>query len=99
MISSQSAKPLAKIEHFVVVMLENRWFDHILGNLYAKEGNVSPLGHPFDGLTGEESNEDQQGRKSRSGTSSRATLTATSLPRPIPAKASPTPARSFTATR
>ena len=37
-------------------MLENRSFDHILGLLYSASGNVSPLGQPFEGLTGQESN-------------------------------------------
>ena len=52
---------LGSIEHFVVVLLENRSFDHMLGFLYADAGNVSPLGHPFDGLTGKETNESQDG--------------------------------------
>jgi phospholipase C len=42
-------------------MLENRSFDHMLGFLYAAEGNVSPSGAPFDGLTGKESNPDRNG--------------------------------------
>lgn len=51
-----SAPLLGSIEHFVVVMLENRSLDHMLGFLYADQGNVSPLGDAFDGLTGKESN-------------------------------------------
>jgi phospholipase C len=47
---------LGQIQHIVVIMLENRSFDHMLGFLYADQGNVSPLGHPFEGLTGNESN-------------------------------------------
>lgn len=47
---------LASINHIVVLMLENRSFDHMLGLLYADSGNVSPTGQPFEGLTGEESN-------------------------------------------
>ena len=47
---------LNNIDHFVVVMLENRSFDHILGNLYP---NGAPRGQPFDGLTGNEENPDQ----------------------------------------
>ena len=43
---------LASIEHVVVLMLENRSFDHMLGFLYADQGNVSPAGQPYDGLTG-----------------------------------------------
>ena len=50
--------PLAPIQHTVVLMLENRSFDHMLGFLYADQNNVSPAGHPFDGLTGRESNPD-----------------------------------------
>ena len=38
-----------KIEHIVVLMLENRSFDCMLGKLY-------PAGLDFDGLTGEETN-------------------------------------------
>ncbi|HET9112818.1 MAG TPA: alkaline phosphatase family protein [Burkholderiales bacterium] len=49
---------LAHIRHIVVLMLENRSFDHMLGLLYADRHNVSPAGHPFDGLTGRESNPD-----------------------------------------
>ncbi len=42
-------------------MLENRSFDHMLGFLYASNGNVSPTGQPFEGLTGPESNPDENG--------------------------------------
>jgi phospholipase C len=51
-----NSNQLAGIEHIVVLMLENRSFDHMLGFLYADAGNRSPLGHPFEGLTGSESN-------------------------------------------
>src|SRR6202167_1696805 len=47
---------LSSIEHIVVLMLENRSFDHMLGFLYAGRGNVSPSGQPYEGLTGSESN-------------------------------------------
>ena len=53
---------LSAIEHVVVLMLENRSFDHMLGFLYAGSGNVSPAGQPFEGLTGTESNPDASGR-------------------------------------
>jgi len=53
---------LASIEHVVVLMLENRSFDHMLGYLYADAGNVSPSGQPFEGLTGTESNPDANGQ-------------------------------------
>jgi len=49
---------LGSIEHIVVLMLENRSLDHMLGYLYADRGNVSASGQPFDGLTGHESNPD-----------------------------------------
>jgi phospholipase C len=52
---------LGNIDYVVVVMLENRSFDHMLGFLYADSNNVSPLGHPFEGLTGQESNPDGKG--------------------------------------
>jgi phospholipase C len=47
---------LARIQHFVVVMLENRSFDNLLGFLYANQNNQPPLNLPaqnpttFDGL-------------------------------------------------
>jgi phospholipase C len=50
------------IDHIVVLMLENRSFDHMLGWLYSESGNTSPLGHPFEGLTGRESNPDSSGK-------------------------------------
>ena len=54
---------LAAIQHIVVLMLENRSFDHMLGLLYADAGNVSPTGQPFEGLTGHESNLDASGKR------------------------------------
>ncbi|WP_423184677.1 alkaline phosphatase family protein [Arthrobacter sp. NyZ413] len=50
-----AAQGLGAVEHIVVLMLENRSFDHMLGFLYADAGNVSPQGHSFDGLDGTES--------------------------------------------
>ena len=50
---------LASVNHVVVLMLENRSFDHMLGYLYP--GNVSPSGQPFDGLAGTESNTGSNG--------------------------------------
>ena len=47
---------LAAIEHIVVLMLENRSFDHMLGFLYTGENNVSPAGDPFEGLFGSGAN-------------------------------------------
>ena len=52
---------LAAVNHVVVLMLENRSFDHMLGYLYAGSGNVSPSGQPFEGLTGNESCPDAAG--------------------------------------
>jgi phospholipase C len=52
---------LSSIEHVVVLMLENRSFDHMLGFLYTDAGNVSPSGQPFEGLTGDETNPDDTG--------------------------------------
>ncbi|TQF68288.1 phosphoesterase [Rhodococcus spelaei] len=45
---------LGAIDHIVVLMLENRSFDHMLGYLYHDTGNVSPHGDPYEGLTGTE---------------------------------------------
>src|ERR1700678_2178537 len=53
---------LSSINHIVVLMLENRSFDHMLGYLYADSANVSAAGQAFDGLTGTESNPDAKGQ-------------------------------------
>ena len=50
---------LAWIEHIVVLMLDNRSFDHMLGYLYSEHANVSPRGDAFEGLTGNESCPDE----------------------------------------
>ncbi|MDJ0616470.1 MAG: alkaline phosphatase family protein [Calothrix sp. MO_192.B10] len=60
-----SAENLQKIDHVVVIMLENRSFDHMLGFLYQDTNNVSPLGHPYEGLTGKEANPDSNGNMIR----------------------------------
>ncbi|HEY6786600.1 MAG TPA: alkaline phosphatase family protein [Trebonia sp.] len=52
---------LSSIQNVVVLMLENRSFDHLLGYLYTSAGNVSPSGQPYDGLTGSESCPDAEG--------------------------------------
>lgn len=49
------------IKHVVVMMFENRSFDSMLGFLYKDSKNKSPLGHPFEGLTGSETNPDSKG--------------------------------------
>jgi phospholipase C len=51
---------LASVNHVVVLMLENRSFDHMLGFLYP--GKVTPSGQPFEGLTGTESNPGTNGQ-------------------------------------
>jgi phospholipase C len=53
---------LGRIEHIVVLMLENRSFDHMLGFLYSDTDNRSPAGAPFEGLTGTEANSDATGK-------------------------------------
>lgn len=53
--------PTSKIKHVIVMMFENRSFDSMLGYLYKDKNNISPLGHPFEGLTGTESNPDNNG--------------------------------------
>jgi phospholipase C len=53
---------ISGINHFVVVMLENRSFDNLLGFLYVDQNNVSPAGQKFEGLTGTESNPDNSGK-------------------------------------
>jgi phospholipase C len=58
-----STNLLASIEHIVVLMLENRSFDHMLGLLYQDRDNVSPAGQPFDGLTGAEFNLEANGKR------------------------------------
>ncbi|HLZ82070.1 MAG TPA: alkaline phosphatase family protein [Caulobacteraceae bacterium] len=56
------ANQLGQIQHIVQLMLENRSLDQMLGFLYADSGNVSPLGMPFEGLTGTETNPDDSGQ-------------------------------------
>lgn len=58
--NSSTRNSLSSIQHIVVLMLENRSFDHMLGFLYSDRGNISPAGQPFEGLTGEEYNIDSQ---------------------------------------
>jgi phospholipase C len=51
---------LASVNHIVVLMLENRSFDHMLGYLYP--GNVTPSGQPYEGLAGTEANPGSDGQ-------------------------------------
>lgn len=53
------ANQLGKIKHIVVVMLENRSFDQMLGFLYPDQ--KGPHGQHYEGLTGKESNRDDAG--------------------------------------
>jgi phospholipase C len=57
------ANQLSAIKHIVQLMLENRSFDQMLGFLYQSTGNKSPTGQDFDGLTGDESNQDDTGKE------------------------------------
>jgi phospholipase C len=57
------ANQLSSIKYIVHLMLENRSFDQMLGFLYEASGNRSPLGQPFEGLKGDESNPDDAGRE------------------------------------
>ncbi len=57
-----TATGLSAIDHIVVLMLENRSFDHMLGYLYHDTGNVTPTGQAFEGLTGSETNPGTDGR-------------------------------------
>jgi phospholipase C len=53
---------LQSVGHIVLLMLEDRSFDHMLGFLYTDQGNVSPSGQPYAGLTGSEPNPDSAGQ-------------------------------------
>jgi phospholipase C len=57
-----SANQLPAIQNIVVLMLENRSFDQMLGMLYAAQGNISPAGQPYEGVSGKETNPDQSGK-------------------------------------
>ena len=67
---------MADIQHVVVLMLENRSFDSMLGRLY-------PARPDFDGLTGDESNE-WDGKAYQVWASPEATPEAACLPNPDP---------------
>ena len=49
---------LSAINHVVVLALENRSFDQMLGFLYTDQGNKSPSGQEYEGLSGNEFNPD-----------------------------------------
>ena len=55
-----AASKLSSVQHIVQLMLENRSFDHMLGFLYPNK--TGPNGQPFEGLLGNESNNDTTGK-------------------------------------
>jgi phospholipase C len=57
------ANQLSEIKHIVVVMLENRSFDQMLGFLYADRNNRSLRNQDYEGLKGDESNPDDAGHE------------------------------------
>ncbi len=68
---------LDQIEHFIVLMLENRSFNSVVGKLY-------PVSANFDGLTGAESNTDLQGKPITVWNSPGTDATSMSIPTPDP---------------
>lgn len=68
---------LDKIEHVVVLMLENRSFDSMLGRLYPKSSG-------FDGLSGIESNPDRDGKPVAVWSASGIDARSLSIPDPDP---------------
>jgi phospholipase C len=68
---------LSDIDHIVVLMLENRSFDGILGKLYSKSEG-------FDGLAGGEANEDLAGNLVTVWSDDGTDRTAMSIPNPDP---------------
>src|SRR5262249_11496609 len=68
---------LAKINHVVVLMLENRSFDSMLGRLYPKSAK-------FDGLSGSESNRDFSGAPIRVNNQSGTSADIMTTPDPNP---------------
>ena len=57
---SAAAAGRAAVNSVVVLMLENRSFDHMPGFLYPN--STSPSGQPYDGLTGTESSPGSDGK-------------------------------------
>ncbi len=53
---------LQTVKTIVHLMMENRSCDNLLGYLYSDQGNRSPNGDPFDGLTGTETNPKRKGK-------------------------------------
>src|SRR5438045_9552420 len=47
---------LQTVESVIVLMLENRGFDNVMGFLHTDDGNKTPNGDPYHGLTGNETN-------------------------------------------
>ncbi len=91
------ANQLSSVEHIVVLMLENRSFDHMLGFLYSAQRERLPVGPAVRGTHGKGIQPGTNGaRGDRSTESSRPTATPTSCRAPIRAKATrrPTPSSS-----
>jgi len=82
-----SSAALSSVNHIVVLMLENRSFDHLLGFLYADTGNVSPTGDAFEGLVGTEYNLDENGVRVPVAKLQTSDANAYYMPGPIPATA------------
>lgn len=59
------ANQLGAINHIVVLALENRSFDQMLGFLYTDAAGkiIAPRGQAYEGLTGNESNPDGKGKQ------------------------------------
>ena len=75
--------PLATFDHVVVLMLENRSFDNLLGNLYAPD--ELPAGKAFDGVIGKDlSNPIPAGAPAPPGVTSIPVLSATDFHTPYP---------------
>src|SRR5438874_4465954 len=47
---------LQTVESVIVLMLENRGFDNVMGFLHTDDGNKTPNGDSYNGLTGNETN-------------------------------------------
>ena len=76
-LAETTANNLGKIDHVVVLMLENRSFDSMLGRLYPKSGL-------FNGLDGSEYNSDLSGAKIFVNNSSGFDNSTMSIPKPNP---------------
>jgi hypothetical protein len=82
---------LKKIDHIVVLMLENRSFDTLLGKLY-------PNSNSFEGLAGNEQNPDANGAPIAVWNSPAPMKPPCGSQIPIPVSYGPTSTRSYSAT-